>query len=80
MAYEDFHDKLDEILSHFKKINKRDMTTIKELIQYIDRRLLKQTNKKTLRVAKTNTTTSFADRNLSKIKPRKTLTSLKGLF
>ena len=80
MTYEDFHDKLDEILSHFKKVNERDMITIKELIQYIDKRLLKQTSKKTLRVAKTNTTTSFANRNLSKIKPRRTLTSLKGLF
>jgi hypothetical protein len=80
MTYEDFHDKLDEILNHFKKVNERDMITIKELIQYIDKRLLKQTNKKTLRVAKTNTSISFANRNLSKIKPRRTLTSLKGLF
>lgn len=47
MTYDDFRNKLDKISHNFKVTHKRDMTTIKELVQYLDKCLVKQSKKKT---------------------------------
>ena len=47
MTFDEFRDKLDKIMFEFKLFNKKEMTTILELQQFLDRRLLRQSKKRT---------------------------------
>lgn len=46
MTFDDFRDKLDKIMVDFKISNKKEMKTIQELMQYLDRRLVTNSKKR----------------------------------
>jgi hypothetical protein len=47
MTFDEFRDKLDKLMFEFKVSNQKDMTTIKELMQFLDKRLVRRSKKKT---------------------------------
>lgn len=49
MTFDEFGDKLNKILTDFRRTHGRDMETISELRQYLDRRLVKKSKSKALR-------------------------------
>ena len=46
MTFDDFREKLDKIMFDFKLSNKKDMTTIQELIQFLDKRLVTKSKRR----------------------------------
>ena len=46
MTFDDFREKLDKIMFDFKVSNKKDMTTIAELIQLLDKRLVTKSKRR----------------------------------
>ena len=47
MTFDEFRDKLDKIMFEFKTLNKKDMMTILELQQYLDKRLVRKAKRST---------------------------------